>query len=138
MPSLASPGTPENTQHLLEEVAREARRGTDLVRQLVDLLAAEAPSRDSRAIGEVLAAIDAVAWRARLLSLEARVAGHLHRNAGLGIAAEQMAALADRCGQALRVLRLLEGSVEHFEAVREAKLAPHRALMSPPAEVPSA
>ena len=137
MPCLASPGKPEDPRHLLDEVAREARRGTELVRQLVDLLAREAPSHDSRALGEVLAGIDAIAWRARLLSLEARVAGHLHGDATLCMAADETAILADRCGQALRVLGLLKRSVEHFEALRDVKLARGDTLIAPAAGVPT-
>ena len=121
----------------LAQVIEEARRGTDLVRQLVDLLAAEAPSRDSRALAKAMHELDAVALEARLLALEARIAGLLHDRAGLGLAANELAALADHCGRALRVLGLLRRSVEQLEAQRGAKLERRTSLMPPPASLPS-
>jgi hypothetical protein len=126
--------TPDASKEaLLAQVADEAREGMRLVREVVDLLAAEAPSRDSRALGEFLDGIDAIALQARLLSLEAA----LLAGAEFGPAAAGIAELADRCGKALRALGLLRRSIEKVEAQRGAKLARRTSPMPPPDTLPS-
>jgi hypothetical protein len=137
MPRLAAPSTPDNAQVPLDEIARETLRGAELVGQLVELLAAEAPSRSSRALGEVLAEIDTIAFRARLLCLEGRAAALLHGKAGLAAASAEISLLADRCREAQRVLGLLQRSIEHVEARRNARLARPASLITPPAGVPT-
>ena len=118
---------------LLARIAHEARENARLVREVVALLAAEAPARDPLALGRLLDEIDAIALQARLLALEAA----LLDGAGSRPAAVQVSLLADQCAKAVRVLGLLQCSIEKVEAQRGAKLARRTSLIPPPDTLPS-
>ena len=119
---------------LLRDAVHEARRGAALVDQVRALVAMTSPR-----LREISAGFELIATQAQALATQAALEAsrHAFRGPEFNAAAEEVAALADRCVEAREHVRRLLCAAEELEAQRGAKLTRRTSPMRPADTLPS-
>ena len=103
-------------QHMANEAADQAKRGGDVVAQVVQTM--EAIHHSARKVSEIITVIDGIAFQTNILALNAAVeaarAGEQGR--GFAVVAGEVRTLAQRSAQAAREIKsLIQNSTEQVE-----------------------